>query len=323
MTEGNQGGLSAAEEAYFASGGETEVTDTPEVVTDDTQQADAPVIDADQPVAEDPPQDATRDEKGRFVPHQALHAEREEHKKTKAQVEELAKFKAVMEDRWSTLLKMREPDQQQVEQEQAPPDPNEDIFAYAKWQGDKLKSLEEKLTSRETQETQQRQVVQQEQEIWNHWSQSAQSYAAEKPDFGDAVKYLSEARSKQLGALAAVDPRFGEERGRTEQINAELRQIVASARERNLNPAEVVYQIAQTYGFAGTQPTPQGGSELAEKLSQIDAAQNASRTLTASSGKSGADPLSPEAIASMPQPEFEAWLKNPDNEKRFRKMMGA
>lgn len=311
--------LSASEQAYFESAG------TSEVVADQPVPADigtdqAPITD---PASPDAPA-GERDERGRFVPHQALHAEREEHKKTKSQLEEISRKQAVLEDRWNTILKLREPEQPAVSD--TPPDPNEDIFAFTKWQADKIKALEEKVTGREKQEEQQRTITQQETELWNHWSESASSYAAEKTDFGDAVKFLSDMRTKQLTALAAVEPSFASEQGRLNQINAELRQIVAGARQIGQNPAEIVYQVAASFGYAPSGAPAQldpGKIELPEKLAQIDAAQNASRTLATPGGRSATDALTPEAIASMSATEFEAWIKSPDNAKRFDSMMGG
>lgn len=323
MTDESTGGLSAAEEAYFASGGTAEITTEPAPVA---EPAPAPSLDpVTDPAAviDQGPQD--RDEKGRFVPHQALHAEREEHKKTRSELQTLREQQAILNDRWNTLLAATKQPEQQPE---APPNPEEDIFAYAKWQGDQIKALTEKVEGRDKAETEARTAAEQERELWGHWSQSAQAYAATAPDFGDAVKFLSDARTKQLNALAVVDPNFSNAEGVTNQINAELKAIVASARARGENPAKVVHDIAKAYGFAGAAPsltpTPApAAAELAGKIAQIDAAQTASRTLAAAPGRDAGDPMSPEAIAAMSTSEFDAWMKSPENAKLFQKMMGG
>lgn len=307
--------LSDSEAAYFESGGNTEIVAAPEAPA---AAEPAPVLD---PAAAAPAEtQQERDDKGRFVPHQALHAEREEHKKTKAELEEIRKTQAILNDRWNTILKLQEhPKQEPV----APPDPNEDIFAFSKWQADRLKELEEKVTSRDKQEEQARTVAEQEQAVWNHWSESANSYAAQQTDFGDAVKHLSDMRMKQLAGLAAIEPAWATEQGRLGQINAELKQIVIGAQQKGLNPAEVVYQLSQVYGFAPPAPADPGKVELPEKLAAIDAAQNASRTLTTPGGRSAAEPMTAETIANMSPAEFEAWHKAPENQKLFNKLMGG
>lgn len=315
MTEENTGGLSAAEEAYFSSGGESEITAEP-AAEPSPEPSPEP-----QPEPQPEPSAPDRDDKGRFVPHQALHAEREEHKKTKAELEQIRQQQAILNDRWNTMLQV----QQKVQQPEpeTPPDPNEDIFAFSKWQADQLKALQERVESREKSEQQQQQIAEQERELWGHWSRSAQSYAAEAPDFGDAVKFLSDTRTRQLKALAAVDPRFGDDNGILGQINAELKSIVVAAKERGENPAKVVHELAKAYGFAATPQQTQAPNGLTEKLAQIDAAQSASRTLAASPGRNAGDPISPEAIASMSNSEFEAWMRAPENAKRFQSMMGG
>src|SRR6478736_6951391 len=205
MTDQSTSGLSAAEEAYFSSGGETEITADPAPVADLAPTADT--VDPVDPSAAvvDPAAPQERDDKGRFVPHQALHAEREEHKKTKAELEQIRQQQAILNDRWNTLLTATKQSEPQAE---TPPDPEVDIFAHSKWQADRLKALETKLSDREKADEEARTAAAADNELWGHWSQSAQAYAATNTDFGDAVKFLSDTRTAQLKALALVDPSF-------------------------------------------------------------------------------------------------------------------
>lgn len=305
--------LSAEEQAYFESGGETELKETPELATPEPEQPQA--------VTPEETQQPERDEKGRYVPHQALHAEREEHKKTKAEVESVKQQLAVLNDRWNTLLTLRQ-QQEKPQEEAAPPDPEQDIFGFAKWQADRVKALEEKLTSQEKQTEQQRQIETQEREIWNSWSQSAEAYAAEKPEFGDAIKWLSDFRAKQLSAMAAIDERFASPQGIHQQINNELRAIVIGARQKGINPAEVVHQMATTYGFQAKAPEPQNLT-LPDQLAKVAAAQESAKTVGAAPGRSGGDALTPEAIAAMSAAEFDRWAADPKNAALLDKMLGA
>lgn len=306
--------LTAEESAYFESGGEATIPSP--VIAPAPEGEGAPTGEQQT----DQPQAAERDEKGRFVPHQALHAEREEHKKTKAELEEIRRNQAVLNDRWNTLLQLRQ--QQDQPQEQAPPNPEDDIFGYAKWQAEKLKALEEKLTSQETQTRQQQEVAQQEQAIWNEWSQAATSYAAEEPEFGDAVKWLSEFRGKQLQAMSLIDERFASPAGINEQINAELRAIVIAAKQKGVSPAQVVHQLAESYGFKAKAPDPNNVT-LPDSLARVASAQEAAKTVGQVPGRSGGDALTPEAIAAMPPAEFERWASDPKNARLLDQMLGA
>lgn len=312
--------LSASEQAFFESGGETEIVETPAEVQNDT----APQEDlAAQPEITDEPEAVApeRDEKGKFVPHQALHAEREEHKKTKAQLDELGRRQAILDDRWNTMLKLREQQTPKQEEQQAP-DPETDIFGYAKWQKEQFDALQAKLSDQERQSTERQQIESQEREIWSSWEQSATEYSAQKPEFKDAVSFLSETRTKQLQAFGKVDPRFSTPQGINDQINAELRAIVVQAKQANVSPAEFVHNLAVNYGFQAKAPDP-ATIGMPDKLAGIASAQEAARTVGQASGRSGSDALTPESIAAMPAAEFERWASDPKNAAILDKMLGA
>ncbi|MEN5106662.1 hypothetical protein [Brucella anthropi] len=317
MAEENNSGLTASEQAYFESGGETEVIET--VATEPT--AETPVQEVEQPVTEQPTSQE-RDEKGRFVPHQALHAEREEHKKTKAELEQIRQQQAILNDRWNTLLTAKQQTEQQTEE--TPPDPETDIIGYMKWQAQQNQKLQEKITNSEKQREQQQRAEQQERTIWDTWSNSVAQAKSSKPDFDKATEYLSSLRDKQLSAFGAANPEFKNPQVRIQQINAELRGIIIEAKQQGRDPADVVYEIAQGFGYApASAPTPDPQQETIDRIAKIDEAQRASKTLNQSNGTNSGDPLSAEAIASMPPREFEAWIKDPANEKRFNALMGG
>lgn len=308
--EENVGALTAEENAYFESGGEKPLA---------IENTGAETTSKPQPEAEGQGEQ-TRDEKGRFVPHQALHAEREEHKKTRAELAEMRQFKAVMEDRWNTLLKAGEKTQEK--DEDTPPDPSVDIFAFSKWQQDQLTKLNTKIAERERQETESRQAQERDRAIWSHWQSSVQSYAAQQADFGDAATFLAEARDKQLAALGVVDGRLKDKAARDAQVNEELKGIILASHQQGINPAEAVYQIAQQYGYQPKAADP-GALKLPDNLQKIAQAQEQSKTIGTAPARGGADALSLDAIMSMPRGEFETWMSEPKNRRLFDRLMGA
>lgn len=305
--------LSADELAYFESGGETLPQEQPAVAPE--PQAEAP-----QPE----PQQPDRDEKGRFVPHQALHAEREEHKKTRSELQSLKEQQAVLNDRWNTLISLRQ--QQEQPKEQAPPDPETDIFGFAKWQADQLTALKTKIEDTEKQATQRQQVADQEQTLWNDWSREANAYAAEKPEFGEALTFLSSMRASQLKALGAIDPNLSSDQAITAQINNELRSIVIQSKQANVSPAKFVHDLAIAYGFKTQAPDPAPDPAkvtLPDKLANIAGAIDAAKTVGQSPGRAGGDALTPESIAAMSPAEFERWASDAKNARLLDKMLGA
>lgn len=304
--------LTAEETAYFESGGQTELPAQPA----EAAPAQEPQVVADDSAGQAP----DRDEKGRFVPHQALHAEREEHKKTKAELDEIRRNQAVLNDRWNTLLKLREGQEQQ--EAQAPPDPETDIFGYTKWQAEQLNALKTKLEDREKQDSQRQQIETQEREIWTTWSQDANAYAAEKPEFGEALTFLSGMRANQLKALGAIDPSLSTEAAITQQINNELRSIVVQSRQAGVSPAKFVHDLAIAYGFKA-QPADPAKVTMPDKLASIAGAQEAARTVGQVPGRAGGDALTPEAIAAMSPAEFDRWAADARNARLLDKMLGA
>ncbi len=309
MSDENQnvGDLSADETAYFESGGETALPPEPEQPAETKPE-------------EQQPDPQPRDEKGKFVPHQVFHAEREEHKRTKAEVQELREFRAKVEERLKWTDALLQP-HQQPKDEDPEPDPNQDIFAHNAW----LKRQVSKVTQERAQERQQieqaRQAEQQEAALWQSWHDDAADFKNTVPDFGDAAQFLAEARDKQLQALAVVEPQFRTKEGRDRQMNAELAQIIQQARSTGVRSTQAIYDIAKSWGFTGAGPAAQGQPPaLSEKLAGIAKAQEASRSVGQTSGRAGDDPLSAEAILNMPEKEFMEWVKVPANEKRFRQL---
>lgn len=314
----NQSALTAEEVAYFESEGDAPLTaPEPEHVEKEGLQTEAEGLTVPQEVAET---EKARDEKGRFVPHQALHAEREEHKKTKAQLEEISRKQAILEDRWNTLLKAGVGAEQKPVEEDPEPDPNVDIFAHNAWLKRQIEKERSIRSEREEAEKQTRAAQEQEQAIWSEWHQSAQTYMAETPDFGEAVKFMSELRDRQLQALSFANPQLRSEQGRVQQINAELKQIVQAAKQQGLSPAEAVYQLAQGFGYqkvAQGQQTPQ----MPDKLVSVARAQEASRTVGQAPGKAGGDELTLEGLLAMSPAEYDKWVQA--NPNKFRSLMGG
>ncbi len=304
--------LSAEEVAYFESGGETEVKELPAEVP----KTEEPTI-TETVVENNEGQEQPRDAEGKYVNYKALFAEREEHKKTKGELAEIARKQAILEDRWNTLLKLKEEPQQQ---EEAPPDPEQDIFAAFKWQQKQLQATQDQLRQRHEQEQQNQQRTSQEQAIQSEWTRSVSEFSAQTPDFQDAAKFLADARMKMYETLAAVDPQLSTPQGRNQRINDEVSQLVVAAKQKGMSPAELVYALAKQSGYTGAAPQTQT-LQLPDKLAGIEAAQRASQSLTASGGQTGADPLTAESIASMDSQEFNKWYESPENQARYAKIL--
>lgn len=322
MAEKMEGGLTEAEQAYFESEGETSF----EAEAETTTPPPTPPVEGEKNTEEAQTEVAEtegkgeKDEKGRFVNYGALHAERTKRQQLEQEVGSLKQFKAQMEERWQWVEALNK---QPAQEEESPPDPNVDVFAALKWTQDQLNAL--KTQNQETQQKteQERQAQQQEQQVWTYWQQDAATYTKENPDFGNAAKWLSDFRDKQLSALSTFDQRFASPQQRNAQIEAELKDIVIRAAQSQRSPAQLVYELAKGYGYTKPAEDP-GKMELPEKLRNVDKAQQGSRTVGQANGaRSGGDEVSIDSLAAMPQNEFNEWMKVPANEARFKKMMGG
>lgn len=311
MTDENTSGFTAAEEAYFSSGGDESALEV-EVAADEAEQH---VPEADNNGHEDQEAPRERSEKGGFVPHGAFHAERTERKKAEAEKAELAQKLAIFEDRWNTMLAANKPQQDEVKEE-TPPDPKEDFIAYMEWQGNQIARMNEEKAAEARQRHEAEQQQQQEQVIWSTWDNSVNQAKSSLPDFDEATGYLAQLRDSQLQAFSSVDPNFANPQARVAQINAELRQIIIQAKQAGQDPATAVYQIAKGYGYTTTEHPSNDG-----KVEKIIQAQAGSKTIAGTNGNAMADPLSAQAILDMPAAEFDAWVQNPANAKRLDKIL--
>jgi vacuolar-type H+-ATPase subunit I/STV1 len=296
--------LSAEAQAYFDSKGEAELKVAPEPEAGQVEEVETEAVET-----EDQPKEP------KTVPLAALTKERQQAKELKAKLQEIEKQNAVLADRWNMVLQAN---QQPPQQEEKIPDPNEDIFAFSQYQARKLAELDGRIAQEANQQAQAIQHQQQERAVWDYWQADASTYAQQNPDFGNAAQWLSDYRDNQLKALSSVDTRFSAPNARTQQIEAELKQIVIAAAQQGISPAEKIYEIAQGYGYK-SKPAPE---VEADKLAKLGKAVDGSVSLSDTGGTRPKGATSAADIANLSPAEFESWLAK-NGEKGFRKLMGG
>ncbi|WP_156851542.1 hypothetical protein [Bartonella refiksaydamii] len=217
------------------------------------------------------------------------------------------------------LIKFYEPQSQtpMVEGENSPPDPREDPVRLVAWMLDKIREQdayirEQKEALRQAEEQQQHDI-----RLGQFFNNSVKSFQNKSSDFGDAANFLYEKRAKELSSWSSLYPEYADPNTISEIIRNELRTIVATCAQRDLNPAEEIYRIAQNLGYQNQ--ALQANNQVAELQSR----QNSARTLTASGGGGVTGPMTKETLANMSEKEFNAWISNPKNEARFYEIMGV
>ena len=330
--------FSAAERAYFESGGEkldglTEtVTETP-AATQTTQaavngngqqtqetQTNAEAVDGEVEILED---GKVRDTKtGRFVPHKAFHAEREKRKATEAELAQTREKFTRADERLAVLneaLKGNVSATTQQTQEAAPPDPEKDVFGFLKWQQQKIADLEGKLnnTSKNTEAQLARSALRQ------HYDSDVTKYKTENAHFDAARSFLIEGRHKELEAIGITD-----KAQRQQMIDRQEAEIALEAMRGKRRPSEVIYNLAVARGFApkAATTTQTNGttqqSDAAAKLDAIAKGQAASASLTTAAGGPSGE-LTLEALANMGEGECSKALQKIGGEAALRKMLGG
>jgi hypothetical protein len=324
--------LSPAEAAYFSSKGEkteglapSEPAAAPsEPVQAETQlsegdaapQAEPGAVDDEEGIYIDADGKARSVLTGKFVPHAALHKERERRKAVESEYLTVREKMARAEERLAVLNEVlqqpAQPQTAQVPEQEEMPDPEKDIFAYVKWQAKEIERLKQ-ATTQQVERTQQQEGLQQ---LQRAYVQDAQTFATQKPDFKDAYSHLANSRARELAALG-----YNEQQIRS-QLTQEETQIVAQAFQQRKSPAAVLYEQALARGY-----TPKQAQQIAQapnpaqKLETVAKGQQTQRSLSGAGGSAG-EGLTVEALANMSEEEFAATAKKLGR-ANLRSLMGG
>ncbi|MDD9330119.1 MAG: hypothetical protein PV353_06885, partial [Bartonella sp.] len=160
-------------------------------------------------------------------------------------------------------------------------------------------------------------------------------------DFNQAADFVYEMRAKQLAACASLYPELTDPKVIDAMIGDELKKIVQDCHEKNKNPAEMIYTIAQTIGYTTPQNhkgeiiqddqrrSIQGTKEIKSLQESVwgekafQERQNSARTLVASNGLSANGPISLDLLDKMSEGEFNVWIDNPKNKAAFNHLMSG
>jgi hypothetical protein len=326
--------LTAAERAYFESGGEKTdglapsetngagpvgaATNTAEKPTaaEGTQADPAPQTGDDDPGAIEITAEGkvARDTKtGRFVPLAALHTERDKRKAIEGEFAQLREKHARADERLAVLseaLKGNVPAEKATTE--TPPDPEKDVFGFMRWQQKQIAELTAKLdtTTKETQNKLASSTLRQ------HYEGDVVKFKSEQPQFDAAKSFLVASRHKELEALGVADAAE-----RQQMIDRQEAEIAVSAYRNKQRAPEILYKLAVARGFTppAATATQQTTTPAAEKLDAIAKGQAAAASLaTAAGGPSGQ--LTMDEVANYTEAEFDALVRRVGGQAALRKM---
>lgn len=279
--------LSEAENRYLESGGkEPLATEQPKEVEPVETKTEEVV---EQKVEEQP----------KVVPLAALHEERE---KRKARDKELMEFRekwAKAEGRLEALTAKLAPKEELVQL-----NPDEQPI-------DALKTTMKQVNDLADWQKQQNQIAQQQQheaQFLNTYASAAQEFSSKQRDFRDAYNFIMQSRVAELQSL-------GWGQNEIAQIIAnDEKGIAAKAFQDGVNPAERIYALAKTRGYA---PKAEAKPEPKTEIETVAKGQKAADSLNGMPG-AGVGNLSLKSIVEMDDDDF-ANLSDKD----FRKLMGG
>lgn len=253
---------------------------------------------------------------GKFVPHAALHKERERRKSVETDYHAMREQMARAQERLAVLNEVISASEApaQAPKSNEPPDPEQDIFAYVKWQNEQLTELRQ-AKQQETEQAKARQMTQQ---VENLYRQDAMRFAQQTPDFSDAYQYVAQSYASELKALGYSDPQIHQ------RMIQEEGQLVVEALQRQLSPAQVIYERAKARGYTKKEAAPAAAAPQQNGQQKLESIQKAQKTQTSLSGAGGSagEGLTVEALANMSEDEF-ANVYQKLGKTKFRQMMGG
>lgn len=300
--------MSKDEETAFASmRNETIVSQAAEPEPEEAEQPESVDDEADEAAQ------AAVEGQGRVktVPHQALHQEREEHRKTQAELSRLREERARFDERLKVIQEMNRP--QPVEEQK--PDPED-------WTG-RLEYAERKLAEMQagaTKQAEQTEAQRQEQARHAHLATTARedvrAFKSKAPDYDDARLFYWNQRGPELMAHGLTQEQA------VQAIEREELGIAASSFQRGVSPAETLYNIAKVRGYTrkAAPEAEEGGDEATDKVDRIATGQARSATLSGTGGGAAPTEMTAARLLAMSNSEFDTWTtKNP---AKARRLMG-
>lgn len=349
--------LTAGEQAYLDSGGENAaglIAENPTPVIEKVETTEHKIeTDKEVPVAEvkvetpaaeptEPGEEeipaADGKSKRRMVDSRALKAERTARAAAEAELRTERETRARIDERLKMLseaVSSAEPVAEPVNAA-VPPDPEQDIFGYAKYLAEQLEALKGTVAGAQQETAEDRAARAEEvrtRNVITAYRNDANQFKTKQADFDDAYNFLMGLRKTQLEA----------QRYAPEEVNKWLQveemNLVQRAFESNSSPSADIYNLAKSMGYAAkAAPVAQAVAEpvqaklapaaplaavasVTDEIDRIKAGKQASMSLS-NGGGGGAEEMSLEWLANAPLKEFQAFMDKPGNREKVERAMG-
>lgn len=248
-----------------------------------------------------------RAQNGRFVPHQALHKERERRKGVETELQTVRERQARADERLAVLNEIlskadepAQPRQVAPARDTAPPDAATDPLGALAHALNKITSLEQTIQESTKRQTEADKVANErtsETALRNAYQNDAIRYVKETPEFADAYRYLIEGRHREFEAMGVTD-----QNERNKLIAREERDLVAQSIGSKRSPAQMLHNLAVARGFKAAAPK----TDPAQKIESIARGQRAAGASLSGSGGTSGEGLTASSLADMDEEQFAA-----------------
>ena len=278
----------------------TEVEDTQEA-----PEAEAP----QEPKAEEAPETPEEEAKPEkppkgFVPHGALHEERQKRKEMEAQLQRIQQETTYRQQLMEQRLQQLYQSQQQANQPK-PPSYEDDPLGNLKHTQELTQQQIQQLNDRYRQEAENRNRYEQAQAYKAQLESVVQSdvaqFSQEHPDYLEALGHARQTRVRQHMAIGLSEAEA------VQLMYQEEYQLAEAALQRGKSPAQAAYDIAKAYGWTKGKPSSETKIETLQK--GVKAAQSLG------SGGTPTGTPSIDQLADMSDDEFAAFKKSGGWEK--------
>jgi len=265
---------------------EDEVDDDEEAPEDSGGQGDerdVPAEDAGSADAEKEADNQPEEVKKKLVDYGALHEERRRRQELQAQVEQ-------MERAYQQLV-------QRLNQPEPEPEISyeDDPAGYIRQQAQRLDKQVTDINAFREQQAQQQQLQQQQRALAEAVSADEARYAQQQPDYNERVAAALQTRMQQL-------QQFGFSPSEAQHtVREEVQFLVAKALNSERSPAEALYQMARAMT-----PQQQQRPQVVNKPNPMQAAQQASKSLSRAGTASTPTDTSLKRLANLKGADFDA-----------------
>jgi len=289
-----------------------EMTSEEQAQLDQMRQDDAQAV-ADERQPEGSVEDAEQQpQERRTVDYGAFREERDRRQQVEAERAELARQNQVLLERTNQILQRFSPPPQPENQVPAlEQDPVGHIIGMVRGVHDRQEQQQAIIADAQRQQ----QVAIAIANLQGQAVAAENEFKQTTPDYEQAIEHMRSARDQQL-ALFGLNPTQ-----RQAQMLQETLEIAARAVQSGRNPAQMAYDMAGAFGYQRQQPNGQQQTSAQERLRQVSAGQQQSRSVGNMRG-SGAVPMTAQRLANMNESEFTKFLEKATPEQ-MREAFGS